>query len=273
LDPRLHLGVRAGLFRPPRPSSAPARGAWEKFLHSHKLWRPNAKNALNSLRHADQFKPPHRSARQESCGRELMQAALYLDQQLKLYRQQIEARFREHPDQHLFGSLRRQAGVAPACLGLWAMIRILRQPGSGCSASRGPHRCLSSGSSTKSHPLGVRQIHAPPCISGRMASQASAWASLLPGETRRHGMLCLALLEQRYSNPLHAPRQNPLRRGIGMLATAKARLLVINWSMHPQLDPSLTSMKKPFARQRTTPPSAGPSPDLNLSLSRAKVTY
>jgi len=93
---------------------------WEKFLHSHKLWRPQtAEKRLKLFAQADQFKASEPIVRAKSqLAVSLCKLLCTLRQQLKLYRKQIEALFREHPDHELFGSLPGAKKVlAPRLLG------------------------------------------------------------------------------------------------------------------------------------------------------------
>lgn len=93
---------------------------WEKFLHTHRLWRPDtAPKRLQLFARADQFKASAPIVRAKSqLAVSLCKLLCTLDQQLKLYRKQIEALFREHPDHDLFGSLPGAKQVlAPRLLG------------------------------------------------------------------------------------------------------------------------------------------------------------
>lgn len=80
---------------------------WEKFLHTHKLWRPETtQKRLEIFARADQFQgsDPIVAAKSQ-LALSLCKLLRTLSQQLELYRQQIKALFDQHPDQHLFGSL------------------------------------------------------------------------------------------------------------------------------------------------------------------------
>jgi transposase len=93
---------------------------WEKFLHTHKLWRPEtAKKRLKLFAQADQFKASEPIVQAKSqLAVSLCKLLCTLGQQLKLYRKQIEALFRKHPDHDLFGSLPGAKKVlAPRLLG------------------------------------------------------------------------------------------------------------------------------------------------------------
>jgi transposase len=80
---------------------------WQKFLHTHKLWRPQtAEKRLAVFAQADQFlaSEPITKAKSQLAA-SLCKLLRTLDQQLDRYRKQIEALFQEHPDHGLFGSL------------------------------------------------------------------------------------------------------------------------------------------------------------------------
>jgi transposase len=93
---------------------------WEKFLHSHRLWRPEtAEKRLKLFAQADQFKASKPIVLAKSqLAVSLCKLLCTLGQQLKLYRQQIEKLFEEHPDHDLFGSLPgAKKMLAPRLLG------------------------------------------------------------------------------------------------------------------------------------------------------------
>jgi transposase len=83
------------------------RRRWEKFLHVHKLWRPEtAEKRLALFAQADHFKGSDPIAAAKSqLALSLCKLLRTLELQLKEYRKQIEALFENHPDHHLFGSL------------------------------------------------------------------------------------------------------------------------------------------------------------------------
>ena len=80
---------------------------WEKFLHTHKLYRLGTyERRLEIFARADQFA----GAAAFTAAKSLLATTLAvmlrtLESQLKLYRQRIEERFARHPDHDLFGSL------------------------------------------------------------------------------------------------------------------------------------------------------------------------
>jgi transposase len=93
---------------------------WEKFLHTHKLWRPETtEKRLKLFAQADKFqasKPIVTAKSQLAVS--LCKLLCTLGQQLKLYRKQIEKLFGEHPDHDLFGSLPgAKKTLAPRLLG------------------------------------------------------------------------------------------------------------------------------------------------------------
>jgi len=94
-------------FPTPQALVQAGKRRWEKFLHTHKLWRPEtAQERLKLFAQADQFKASEPIVRAKSqLALSLAKMLCTLGQQLKLYRKQIEALFRDHPDHELFGSL------------------------------------------------------------------------------------------------------------------------------------------------------------------------
>jgi transposase len=94
-------------FPTPQALTKAGKRRWEKFLHAHKLWRPDTtERRLKAFAQADQFKGS------DAIGRAKSQLAVSvakllrtLQQQLDLYREQINKLFKEHPDHDLFGSL------------------------------------------------------------------------------------------------------------------------------------------------------------------------
>lgn len=93
---------------------------WEKFLHTHRLWRPEtAEKRLKLFAQADQFQASEPIVRAKSqLAVSLCKLLGTLGQQLKLYRKQIEKLFEEHPDHDLFGSLPgAKQMLAPRLLG------------------------------------------------------------------------------------------------------------------------------------------------------------
>ena len=107
-------------FPTPKDLVIAGKRRWEKFLHSHRLWRPEtAQKRLEIFARADQFKASAPIVRAKSqLAVSLCKLLCTLAQQLKLYRKQIEALFEEHPDHDLFGSLPGARKVlAPRLLG------------------------------------------------------------------------------------------------------------------------------------------------------------
>jgi len=93
---------------------------WEKFLHTHRLWRAEtAEKRLAIFSQADQFKASAAITKAKSqLAVSLCKLLRTLQQQLDEYRKQIEALFKSHPDHDLFGSLPGAKTVlAPRLLG------------------------------------------------------------------------------------------------------------------------------------------------------------
>lgn len=93
---------------------------WEKFLHTHKLWRPQtSQRRLDAFAKALEWKPSAAVVAAKSRLATSLVALLHrLQAELDRYRTRIEELFASHPDHHLFGSL-PGAGptLAPRLLG------------------------------------------------------------------------------------------------------------------------------------------------------------
>jgi transposase len=94
-------------FPTPQALVKAGKRRWEKFLHTHKLWRPETvERRLAIFAQADQFKASDPIvAAKSQLAISLCKLLRTLKQQLALYRKQIEELFQEHPDRDLFGSL------------------------------------------------------------------------------------------------------------------------------------------------------------------------
>ena len=94
-------------FPTPQVLVKAGRRRWEKFLHTHKLWRPETtEKRLACFAQADQFKASDPIVQAKSqLAVSLCKLLRTLAQQLDQYRQQIETLFAQHPDHDLFGSL------------------------------------------------------------------------------------------------------------------------------------------------------------------------
>jgi transposase len=94
-------------FPTPKLLAEAGKGRWEKFLHSHRLWRPDtAQKRMAIFARADQFQGSAAISQAKSrLAVSLCKLLCTLDQQLKDYRKQIEELFENHPDHQLFGSL------------------------------------------------------------------------------------------------------------------------------------------------------------------------
>jgi transposase len=96
------------------------RSRWEKFLHKHKLWRPDtAEQRLKIFARAGAFCGSSAVTSAKSLlAVSLARLLRLLQAQLDEYRQQIERLFEQHPDSGLFGSLPGAARyLAPRLLG------------------------------------------------------------------------------------------------------------------------------------------------------------
>ncbi len=119
------LGVRGGVSDPQALALA-GRRRWEKFLHLHRLYRPETAEAqLQCLARASAFTASDPVIRSKSrLAVALAKLLRGLEDQLHGYRQEIERVFAQHPDHELFGSL-PGAGkkLAPRLLGEIGAVR------------------------------------------------------------------------------------------------------------------------------------------------------
>ncbi len=94
-------------FPTPEVLAGAGKQQWEKFLHVHKLWRPKTvAKRFEVFAHAADWKRNAAVTRAKSrLAVSLAKMLQTLERQLDEYRQVIEARFAEHPDHDLFGSL------------------------------------------------------------------------------------------------------------------------------------------------------------------------
>jgi transposase len=106
-------------FPTPALLAKAGRGKWTKFLHTHKLWREGtAESRLALFARAEAFtgSAPMIAAK-SLLALSLVRTLRTLEQQLRLYRERIEALFVQHPDHDLFGSLPGTGGkLAPRLL-------------------------------------------------------------------------------------------------------------------------------------------------------------
>ena len=94
-------------FPTPQALVKAGKRRWEKFMHTHKLWRPETtEKRLKVFAQADQFKASDAIVCAKSqLALSLAKLLRTLQQQLDLYREQIEELFKDHPDHDIFGSL------------------------------------------------------------------------------------------------------------------------------------------------------------------------
>jgi transposase len=94
-------------FPTPDALATAGKRRWEKFLHTHRLWRSETvQKRLEIFARADQFKASAAIVQAKSqLAVTLCKMLVTLGKQLALYRKQIEELFEKHPDHDLFGSL------------------------------------------------------------------------------------------------------------------------------------------------------------------------
>ncbi len=94
-------------FPTPQALATAGKRRWEKFLHTHRLWRrETTPKRLEIFARADQFKasPPIVQAKSQ-LALTLCKVLVTLGKQLGLYRHQIEELFNQHSDRDLFRGL------------------------------------------------------------------------------------------------------------------------------------------------------------------------
>lgn len=112
----------------PTPTALQEAGkrSWEKFLHTHKLWRAStAPERLKLFAKANALPAsPSVIAAKSLLASSLVRVLQTLQTQLEQYRKRINEAFSQHPDHHIFGSL-PGAGekLAPRLLGELGSIR------------------------------------------------------------------------------------------------------------------------------------------------------
>jgi transposase len=112
----------------PTPAALQAAGKrrWEKFLHTHKLWRPSTtEERLKIFAKANALPSGTAVVSAKSLlASSLVRVLQTLEMQLQAYRKRINEAFSQHPDHHIFGSL-PGAGqkLAPRLLGELGSIR------------------------------------------------------------------------------------------------------------------------------------------------------
>jgi transposase len=94
-------------FPTPQSLSKAGKRPWQKFLHGHKLWRPDTAPArLAAWERGQQLKAsPAVVSAKSLLVVSLVSVLQALQKQLEQYRQRIRAAFKAHPDHDIFGSL------------------------------------------------------------------------------------------------------------------------------------------------------------------------
>lgn len=145
-------------FPTPKALVEAGKRRWEKFLHTHKLWRPETAEARLALfAQADRFKgsDPVTGAKSQ-LALSLAKLLRTLQQQLDQYRKAIEALFKSHPDHDLFGSL----PGAGKTLAPRLMAAIGTEPDQSISSSDRPKASPMRKPVHSSNPTTVRKVAA-----------------------------------------------------------------------------------------------------------------
>lgn len=100
-------------FPTPERLHQAGRRRWEKFLHTHRLWRPQtSQRRLDAFARALEWKPAAAVLAAKSRLATTLAGLLHrLQKEIDDYQSRIAELFAQHPDHHLFGSL---PGVGPA---------------------------------------------------------------------------------------------------------------------------------------------------------------
>jgi transposase len=112
----------------PTPSQLQGAGKrkWEKFLHTHRLWRPQTVEARLKIFAQSQGLPasPAITAAKSLLAVSLVKVLFALQAQLNEYRRRIAEAFQKHPDHDVFGSLPgAKAILGPRLLGEIGNVR------------------------------------------------------------------------------------------------------------------------------------------------------
>lgn len=113
-------------FPTPGQLQAAGKRKWEKFLHTHKLWRPQTLETRLALFAQAQALPanPAITAAKSLLALSLVKVLITLQTQLDEYRRRITEAFRQHPDHDVFGSLPgAKAALAPRLLAELGSVR------------------------------------------------------------------------------------------------------------------------------------------------------
>jgi transposase len=108
------------VFPTPGALAAAGKRKWEKFLHTHKLARPQTyAKRLEIFARANEFVSGEVLTRTKSrLALTRTRMLRVLESQIEAYRAEIEKLFAQHPDHHLFGSLPGAGSkIAPRLLG------------------------------------------------------------------------------------------------------------------------------------------------------------
>jgi len=113
-------------FATPQALLKAGKRRWEKFLHTHRLARPETyQKRMEVFARADQFcGPPAVTKAKSRLAVALVGQLRTLKKQLQEYRKAIEALFASHPDNDIFGSLPGAADkLAPRLLSEFGQVR------------------------------------------------------------------------------------------------------------------------------------------------------
>jgi transposase len=154
--------------------SKAGRRRWEKFLHTHRLARPQTyEKRLSLFAQAEQFCGTEAVSRAKSrLALALVATLKTVEKQLREYRQAIEDLFEAHPDKDLFGSL---PGVGPKLA-----PRLLSELGSDRSVFESPQslQCLAGTAPVSFQSGQIHKVYIRRHCNKHLRATIHLWANL-----------------------------------------------------------------------------------------------
>lgn len=187
-------------FPTPMALQKAGKRRWEKFLHTHRLWRPDtAPERLKIFAAANALAASPAIVNAKSLlATSLVQVLQALEMQLDEYRRRINQAFAQHPDHDVFGSLPGAAEkLAPRLMAELGIVReVYPDPDSLCCQSGVSPVSYQSGKVNKAHirwacDVVLRQtVH----LWADCSRRKSAWARAYYARKREQGMSHAAAL-------------------------------------------------------------------------------
>ena len=151
---------------------------WEKFLHTHRLARPQTyEKRLSLFARAEEFCGTEAVTRAKSrLALALVATLKTVEKQLREYRQAIQELFEKHPDKDLFGSL---PGTGPKLA-----PRLLSELGSDRSAFENPQslQCVAGTAPVSFQSGQIFKVYLRRCCNKHLRTAIHLWANLSRSE-------------------------------------------------------------------------------------------